>query len=229
MWTKKQSGQKLRTYINGSFGLQGKFNVNTAWDIDIEARGELSPAYYGTLAPSMSTGSIYLTVGATYTFGGKKYVQCGGQTDAAAVNDEVNRYRSELADARAEVERQSKALAVKPAVTEVEVVKEVAVAGPRAIFFALGGSKIDDFNLENIKLAAQVIKANPGKKYTLTGYADSGSGSTATNEKIAQKRAQAVYDALIAQGVNKDQLVMASSLSNLPYNADKLNRVVILE
>jgi outer membrane protein OmpA-like peptidoglycan-associated protein len=229
-WSKTHSNQQMRAYVNASAGLQAKFNVSTDWDIDVEARGELSPSYYGTLAPSVTTGSLYLTVGATYTFGGKNFVRCGESVDVAAINNDVNRYRQELSEARAEVERQRAALAAaKPTTIEVEVIKEIAVPGPRAIFFALGSSKVDDFNLENIKLAAQVIKANPGKKYTVTGYADSGSGSAATNERIAKKRVQAVYDALIAQGVSADQLVMSSSLSNLPYATDKLNRVVILE
>jgi outer membrane protein OmpA-like peptidoglycan-associated protein len=229
-WSKTHSNQKLRAYINASAGLQAKFNVSSAWDIDVEARGELSPSSYGTLAPSVTTGSLYLTVGATYTFGGKNFVRCGESVDMAAINNDLNRYRQELSEARAELERQRAALAAaKPTTIEVEVIKEVAVAGPRAVFFPIGSTKIDDFALENIKLAAQVIKANPGKKYTVTGYADSGSGSVATNEKIATKRAQVVYDALIAQGVSADQLIMASRLSDLPYATNKLNRVVILE
>ena len=48
-----------------------------------------------------------------------------------------------------------------------EVVKEVEVAGPRAIFFQIGKSKIDDYGMVNIQLAAKILKANPDKKYKI--------------------------------------------------------------
>ena len=107
----------------------------------------------------------------TYTFGGKRFVSCGSQVDQNAINEELNRYRSELAKAQSDLADAKNALAnVKP-VTK-EVVKEIEVAGPRAIFFQIGKSKIDDYGMVNIQLAAKILKANPDKKYKVAGYAD---------------------------------------------------------
>ena len=110
------------------------------------------------------------------------------------------------------------------------MVKEVNVAGPRAIFFKIGSAKIDDYGKVNIQLAAKVLKENPDKKYKVAGYADKATGSASWNQKLSEKRAQAVYDALIAEGVDKDQLELVGfgGTDNM-FGKDYLNRVVILE
>ena len=77
-------------------------------------------------------------------------------------------------------------------------------AGPRAIFFKIGSARIDDYGMVNIQLAAKILKANPDKKYKVAGYADKATGSASWNQKLSEKRAQAVYDALIKEGVDKD-------------------------
>ena len=165
----------------------------------------------------------------TYTFGGKKFVSCGSQVDQNAINEELNRYRSELAKAQSDLADAKNALAnVKP-VTK-EVVKEIEVAGPRAIFFQIGKSKIDDYGMVNIQLAAKILKANPDKKYKVAGYADKATGSAKWNQKLSEARAQAVYDALIKEGVSKDQLELVGfgGTANM-FGKNFLNRVVILE
>ena len=140
MWYRVPAGEeKGRVYVNGSIGLQGKFNVNKYWDIDIEARGELAPSYLGHLSTAKTVGGIYVGAGATYTFGGKKFVPYISKVDVDALNDEINKYRSELEQAQADLANAKNALAnVKPEVKEV--VKEVEVAGPRAIFFKIGSA-----------------------------------------------------------------------------------------
>ena len=130
--------------------------------------------------------------------------------------------QTDLADAK-------NALAnVKP--VEKEVIKEVQVAGPRAIFFKIGSARIDDYGKVNIELAAKILKANPDKKYKVAGYCDKATGSVSFNQKLSEKRAQAVYDALVAQGVDKDQLELVGfgGTANM-FGKNFLNRCVILE
>ena len=220
---------KTGAYINGSAGLLGKFNVNNYLDIDIEARGELASSYLGYLSSSRTVGGIYVGAGLTYTFGGKKFISCGAKVDQDAINAEINRYRSELAQAQADLANCKNALAnAKPEVKEVT--KEVEVAGPRAIFFKIGSARLDDYGKVNIELAAKILKANPDKKYKVAGYADKATGSASWNQKLSEKRAQVVYDALIAQGVDKDQLELVGfgGTANM-FGKNFLNRVVILE
>ncbi|MDD3037622.1 OmpA family protein [Bacteroides sp.] len=219
---------KINALINGSVGLMGQFNVNKYLDINIEARGEVSPSIFGKYSNAYTDGAVSLTAGVTYTFGGKKFISCNG-VDQDAINDEVNRYRSQLEKAKADLDAAKRALAnVKPEVKEV--VKTIQVPGPRAVFFKIGKTTLDDYGLVNLQLAAKVMKENPDKKYKIAGYADKATGSVALNKKLADRRAQVVYDALIKEGVNKDQLEVIGygGTANM-FGKNFLNRVVILE
>lgn len=220
---------KVKALINGSVGLLGQFNVSRFWDINIEARGEISPTPFGKLTDSHTDGAVSLTAGATYTFGGKKFVNCNSAIDKDAINAEINKYRQALAEAENELAACKEALEnVEP--EKIEVIKEVEVSGARAIFFQIGKSIIDDYGKVNIQLAAKSMKANPDKKYKIAGYCDVATGSAPFNQKLSEKRAQAVYDALIKEGVSQSQLELVGygGTANM-FGQDKLNRVVILE
>ena len=220
---------KLRAMVNGSVGLQGKFAVNEYLDIDLEARGELASSYLGFTSAAKQVGGLYFGAGVTYTFGGKKFVPVNQKVDNSALNDEINRLRSELAKAQSDLNDARNALAnVKPEVREVE--KVVEVAAPQAIFFTLGSSRIDDYNNVHVKNAASAMKKNSDIKYVINGYADKATGSSNYNETLSQKRAQAVYDALIAEGVSSSQIEISAKggVDNM-FGKDKLQRVVIIE
>ena len=221
---------KLNALINGSVGLMGQFNVNKYLDINIEARGEVSPSIFGSQSSAYTEGAVSLTAGVTYTFGGKNFVSCGAKVDQNAINNEVNKYRSELAQAQADLANAKNAMSNGSKPVTKEVVKEIQVAGPRAVFFKLGSARIDDYGMVNIQLAAKILKANPDKKYKIAGYADKATGSASVNQKLSEKRAQAVYDALVKEGVSEDQieLVGFGGTANM-FSKDYLNRVVILE
>ena len=219
----------LRWLVGASVGVGAKFNVNRSLAIDVEARGQVTPSILGAYSSANTDGYIHLTAGVTYTFGGKKFVACGAKVDQNAINNEINKYRSELAQAQADLANAKNALANAKPVTK-EVVKEIEVAGPRAIFFKIGSALIDDYGMVNIQLAAKILKANPDKKYKVAGYADKATGSASWNQKLSEKRAQAVYDALIKEGVDKDQLELVGfgGTANM-FGKNYLNRVVILE
>ena len=220
---------EMRARIGASAGLGLKFNINTKWAIDVEARGAIAPSIFGNISSHRKAeGTGMLTAGVSYIFGGKKFIPVS-KIDEDAVNAEINRYRSELAQAQADLANCKNALAnAKPEVKEVT--KEVEVAGPRAIFFKIGSARLDDYGKVNIELAAKILKANPDKKYKVAGYADKATGSASWNQKLSEKRAQVVYDALIAQGVDKDQLELVGfgGTENM-FGKNFLNRVVILE
>ena len=94
---------KVNALVNGSVGLMGQFNINKYLDSIIEARGEVSPSIFGSESSAYTDGAVSLTAGVTYTFGGKNFVSCGAKVDQNAINNEVNKYRSELAQAHADL------------------------------------------------------------------------------------------------------------------------------
>ena len=124
-------------------------------------------------------------------------------------------------------------MAKEKAKAPVEVVKEVEVAyaGPRAIFFTIGSAKIDAKGMVNINLAADIMKANPDVKYVVNGYADKATGSVKTNQRISDKRAEAVYNALIKAGVSESQIEWKGlgGQANMYDNSRALTRVVVIE
>ncbi len=219
----------LKARLGATAGLGLAYNINEKWAINLEGRLGVTPSIFGDASDCRKAeATARVNLGFAYTFGGKKFVAVS-DIDEDAINAEVNRYRRELAQAQADLANAKNALAnVRPEVREVT--KEVEVAGPRAIFFRLGSARIDDYGKVNIELAAKILKANPDKKYKVAGYCDKATGSASFNQRLSEKRAQAVYDALIAQGVDKDQLefVGFGGTENM-FGKNFLNRVVILE
>ena len=199
----RPTGHELRCLVGASLGLGAKFNINPKWAIDVEARGQVTPSVLGAYSSGNTDGYLHLTAGATYTFGGKKFVSCSSKVDQNAINDELNKYRDELAKAQSDLADTKNAMA---------------------------NAKIDDYGKVNIQLAAKLMKANPDKKYKIAGYCDSATGSAKWNKELSEKRAQAVYDALVNEGVSEKQmeLIGYGGTANM-FGKDFLNRVVILE
>lgn len=89
------------------------------------------------------------------------------------------------------------------AAQQKQVVKE-SKAAPLAIFFQINKANITNKEMINLKGYADIIKNNPGKVYQVTGYADKATGTAAYNQKLSEKRAQNVADALVKKfGVNR--------------------------
>jgi OOP family OmpA-OmpF porin len=71
--------------------------------------------------------------------------------------------------------------------------------------FKCSSAKIEPQYMEEIKKFAEFLKENPAYKVELDGYTDN-TGSKTYNIILSQKRAKAVYDALIKLGISKDRL-----------------------
>lgn len=202
---------KAKARIGASAGLGLKFNLNNKWAIDVEARGAIAPSIFGNISDHRKAeGTGMITAGVSYTFGGKKF---------AKVEDRV-------------VEKEVIKEVVREVPKEVvkEVIKEVPSAAEVAIFFKIGKAKISSEGMVNVQLMAKAIKANPNAKYKIAGFADKATGSASFNQTLSEKRAQAVYDALVAEGVKESQLekVAMGGTDNM-FGKNYLNRVVILE
>ena len=66
---------EMRARIGASAGLGLKFNINTKWAIDVEARGAIAPSIFGNISSHRKAeGTGMLTAGVSYIFGGKKFI-----------------------------------------------------------------------------------------------------------------------------------------------------------
>jgi outer membrane protein OmpA-like peptidoglycan-associated protein len=78
-------------------------------------------------------------------------------------------------------------------------------------------------------LQQTIAEAPKTQVFTIVGHADEKTGTPAYNQQLSEKRAEAVYNYLIKQGVNKEQLTwkgVGSTDTIFPIN--NTNRVVIV-
>lgn len=109
-----------------------------------------------------------------------------------------------------------------PEVTQ-EVLKELKVQA-RAVFFVTGKAVLQnadkgetDGRLDAIK---EIIKNYPNAKFSIEGHTDN-VGTAASNQKLSEARAKAVMDALIAKGVNPDNLTFIGYGASKPVASNK--------
>jgi outer membrane protein OmpA-like peptidoglycan-associated protein len=230
-----------KALINGSAGLGAAYNINNKWALNLEVRGELADSPFGDLSSTYANGFVGASFGATYYFGGKKFVKVTNEALLVAANGDIKKYKELLAAEQATLAATKEELAKEKAALVAandELAKEkakapveVEVAGPRAVFFTIGSAKIDAKGKVNIGLAADIMKANPDVKYIVKGYADKATGSARTNQKLSDKRAEAVYNALIKAGVSESQIEWKGlgGQDNMWENSRYLTRVVVIE
>jgi outer membrane protein OmpA-like peptidoglycan-associated protein len=215
------TANKLRGYINGSAGLLINFYVSKAISIDLEGRGELAASPLGYQSTARTTGGLYFGAGLTWTIGGRDFMPMVAAVDNSGLNDEINRLRRELEECRA----QGPKIVTE---TKTEYVTETKF-NKTPIFFKIGSSKLDSYAKATIKLVADGIKSSSGKTFKVQAYADKATGSANFNQKLTDARAQAVYDALVAEGVPASQLQIVSNggVDNL-FSENETTRVVIM-
>ena len=223
---------KTKALINGSLGLGLGFQLSKSLALNIEARGEVGQSPFGDNSCKIADGAVGVNAGLTYYIGGKKFVKVVNEELYNSVNGDLKKYKELLAAEQADHNATKEALAkekAKPAQV-IEKVVEIPYAGPRAIFFTIGSAKIEPKGMVNIELAAEIMKSNPDMKYEVVGYADKATGSAKTNAKLSEKRAKAVYDALVKAGVNENQLnTKAMGGHENLWNSKVLTRVVVIE
>ena len=145
--------------------------------------------------------------------------------DVDAINalhqSQLDALNAQLADANAESERLNNLLkSHKCPEGKTITVKEIATA-PVSVFFNIGKSKIASRkDLQNVKA---LTEAAADKKFVVTGYADSKTGSASFNQALSQKRAEAVADELVNMGVSRDKIEIVAKggvdeLTPISYN-----------
>ena len=105
------------------------------------------------------------------------------------------------------------------------------VAVPCLVTFRIGRSELSNEARVNLGFLAEVIKKNNRKAvYTITGYADKGTGSPEFNERLSRSRAQAVYDCLVNEFKVPAEYLKVNhegGVENMFYDDPRLSRAVI--
>ena len=95
--------------------------------------------------------------------------------------------------------------------------------------FTINSAKVSQMEMVNVYNVAEYLKANPDVKIVIKGYADKNTGTSSYNQKLSEKRAQAVYDLLVNKyGISPNRLSKeAAGSSSQPYGTNDWNRIVI--
>lgn len=215
------------TEIAGHFGLLNSFRLCDALDLNLDIRGTLvSDAFDGENAGRGGEGMLSATVGLTYKF--KKRGWDKAKTVVRIDNRAINALRQQLADAEAENDRLKRALAEGNRQKAKEIVTK---ASANLVTFPIGKATLSNEARANLSLLAEAIKSGDGNVvYTITGYADAGTGSKRINERLSKRRAEAVRDCLVKEfGVSESQLRVdyKGGVDNMFYDDPRLSRAVI--
>lgn len=227
------NGLKKNTWaVPVSAGLQLRFRLCKYVDFFAEARAQFMGDNFNGYAYGNPIDVNFTAVGGfTFNFGGKKFDTmnpCTYLNYINQLNNQVNNLRGQLATtsaALAAAEAQLPCPEVKqPNCPEVQVAPMLA-----AVRFTINSAKISKEEMVNIYNVAEWMKANPSVNLVVNGYADKKTGTSAYNQKLSERRCQAVYDQLVKYGVDKSRLSTdAHGSATQPYNdQNNWNRIVL--
>ena len=227
-------------------GLINTFRVCKQLDINLELKGILTPGrdMPAAIAPMAAKyGQIYsATLGVAYRFNKRDWSKAYSQEEIDGYLASIAALEAGLAEAHRNEGKLNERLAAQKAATDqalkdnealrAELAKKKnSVVSSTAVFFNFDSARLTDRAKASMQVLQEVIAAAPkGQVFTIVGHADAKTGSAAYNQKLSEKRAEAVYNYLVEQGVNKDQLTwkgVGSTENIFPVNGT--NRVVVIK
>lgn len=201
-----------------SVGLQSSWRLCRKASVYVEAgwnhlEANLDGASGNTLAKRSNIiswedkdNNLYAEVGLTINLG-KATWEKTPDVDAikALAQSQIDALNAQLNDANAESARLKNLLANQKAVETPKAVKEF-ITTPVSVFFNINKTKIaSKKDLVNVQAVAKFAKEN-NCKITVTGYADSATGSPEINQKLSEGRAATVTEELVSMGVSRDKI-----------------------
>ncbi len=229
-----EDNDNFKARFGATAGLGLAYDFTKVFSLGVEARFGITPSIFGDAdAYRKAEGTTRIALNGVWTIGGKR-----GKVERAAAAAAAAGYISkEAAEALA-----NEAVANNPKIVEKivekEVVKEVEklvnneVPSSSALFFQIGSANLSSKDKARVKLLAEAINADKSNStYVVSGYADKKTGSAKTNQKLSEKRAEAVYNLLVSEGVDESRLEKQGfgGVDAMFFNNDVLSRTVIVK
>lgn len=215
--------------MNYSIGILNTFRVSKKVGINFELgwdrlEGDADGCDYsnGNRGWDSHDNKLYAEVGLTYNLGKASWDKTPDVDAIKALSQsQIDALNAQLNDANAENARLKKLLAEKKD-EPAKNVKEF-VNAPASVFFNINKYKVASRkDLVNVKEIAKYAQENDAN-ILVTGYADSATGKPAYNQKLSEKRANAVADEIVKMGVSRDKITTeakggVNDLSPISYN-----------
>lgn len=234
----KVKGSHNKNYeLSISAGLYNMFRLTEALDLTVDLNAAyVNQRFDGETGGSRAEAIASASIGLAYNFCNREFSRAhvfdatpydNKIKDLNAALESANKEKAGLNAEIANLKKTNAELAKAPKT----VVNNVVVSSEVAVFFPIGKATLDATQIMNIEYIAKAVKKDSSRKITLVGSGDKATGSSATNNKLGQKRMDAVYNVLVNKfGVDKGQIVMNNLGGTDVYGKpNKLNRCVILK
>lgn len=215
-------------------GLINRFRLNSHWDLNVEARiAYVNERFDHENLSSRLESLTGVTVGFTYNFPKSNWDRATVVT-TGITEDEMQAVRDQLSNCRDNSKKLNDELIYLKNHPKT-VVKEVGtdVLSPTLFVFSINSAKVSKATRVNVGYLAKIINEDKSDKtYIVTGYADKETGSASWNQKLSEKRANAISNVLINEynvPAEKIQKAYKGGVDNMFYNDRRLNRCVIVE
>ena len=220
----------IETEITGLAGLFNSFRVAKALDVNLDVRGGIvNDRFDGEEGGRGAEGLLTVSVGVTYRFKERDWDHT--KTIIRHDNREANDLRDQIEDLKYQNEALKQALAERDEAKVETVIQKINVATPVMVTFKIGKSDLSRRDRAALGMLAEIINdTDASVTYTITGYADAGTGSAALNERLSRERAEAVRDCLVEEyGVDADRLIVEykGGVENMFYDDPALSRAAI--
>lgn len=215
--------------LTGNAGVLTAWNFSKAVALNLDVRGMLvNDRFDGEVGGRSGEGSLSATLGLTFKFKPRGWGR--SKTVYRTEYRDQENLRRLLDELNAKNEQLQKALNANDN-SKIETVTK-KIAGDYLVIFEINKIDLSNEARANLGMLAEVIKSgDPDIVYSITGYADSGTGNRENNEYLSKGRAENVYNCLINEfGVNKKQLVIdyKGGVDNMFYDDPRLSRSVII-
>lgn len=226
------SDKPAETAIAGHFGLLNSFRLTSCLDLNLDIRGTLvNDDFDGEPGGRKGEGLLTATLGLTYKFSPRGWNRGKNVIRTVYNTAEIKAMQEKLRQMSEENARLQDALAKGNQEEAQTIVKQIASSN--LVVFPIGKSTLSNEARVNLGMLAEVIKkGDPNSVYTITGYADEGTGSEELNRELSKERADAVYDCLVKEfGISQSQLRIdyKGGVDNMFYNDPRLSRAVITQ
>jgi outer membrane protein OmpA-like peptidoglycan-associated protein len=208
--------------VAGGIGYLSRFHVAEHWIINLDLRSTLTTARkYGL--PSGIAVNLNALVGVSYRFdkvGWKKKVE-NPYKDALhelrAANSELEQQRNQateeaekLKDAVSQRDQERKDIAkLVDAITKDTVFYGAPDTMEMTVYYAINSSELSSYERAHMDTYLRLISLNDPNythMYKVIGSADAATGTREINERTAQRRADAIREVLIQNGVDPENI-----------------------
>lgn len=212
----------VKPFFLGRAGLMGDFNINQNWSIGIELQANIINDAYNSKKATNSDWYFNGLIGVKYVFGESNKV-------VKSVDTEMLATAEKLAEAKMAEARKNEKEVVEKIVEKRIYVETTIHELSRAIYFKnAGNTTIPAAEMHKVQEVADFLKVHPDATVCLCGYADKGTGNPTINARLAEKRVNAVADALMNKyGIAESRITIDHKGDTVQPMDGTANRVTI--